>query len=67
LRKDTFLKYQQKFNTSVTDDAYVSAKAYLLKTNSYDEISLYDQLALIVSHAIENPQENISEKNNGSS
>ena len=39
---DTFLKYQVASRRSTEEIAFVNAKAYLLKTRSYEETSLYD-------------------------
>jgi hypothetical protein len=73
---DTFLKHQTISRRCVNEDAYITAKTYLLKTSHYGDISLYeiyirmifsslisfryDHLAFIVANAIQNPQDNTS-------
>ncbi|CAF4255709.1 unnamed protein product, partial [Adineta steineri] len=59
---DTFIKHQIKSRQCENEDAYIDAKAYLLKTNDYRDISLYDQLAVIIENILQNPQNNIRKK-----
>ncbi|CAF4986196.1 unnamed protein product, partial [Rotaria sp. Silwood1] len=56
---DTFLKYQTIFRQYENKHAYINAKAYLLQTYHYNDISLYDHLAFIIANTIQNPQNNI--------
>ncbi|CAF0967686.1 unnamed protein product [Adineta steineri] len=58
---DTFIKHQIKSRQCKNEDAYIDAKAYLLKTNDYRDISLYDQLAIIIENILQNPQNDIHE------
>jgi hypothetical protein len=39
---DTFLKYQTISQQCSNEEAYINAKAYLLKTCHYESISLYE-------------------------
>ncbi|CAF0833974.1 unnamed protein product [Didymodactylos carnosus] len=49
---DTYLKNQAALEQGAYENAYINAKAYLLKTTSYLDISLYDHLSLILAQAI---------------
>jgi hypothetical protein len=40
---DTFLKYQTISQQYSNEEAYINAKAYLLKTSHHESISLYEQ------------------------
>jgi hypothetical protein len=42
LHADTFLKYQTVSRQNANEDAYIDAKAYLLKTYHHEDISLYE-------------------------
>ncbi|CAF4667681.1 unnamed protein product [Rotaria sp. Silwood2] len=58
---DKFLKYQTIFRQCENEYAYLNAKAYLLQTHHYNDISLYDHLAFIIANAIQNPQNNMGD------
>ncbi|CAF0867138.1 unnamed protein product [Adineta steineri] len=61
LKQGDRLLHQIKSRQCKNEDAYIDAKAYLLKTNDYRDISLYDQLAIIIENVLQNPQNNIHE------
>ncbi|CAF4761447.1 unnamed protein product, partial [Rotaria socialis] len=58
---DTFLNYQKLFRQHENEKAYIDAKAYLLQTNHYSDISLYDHLACVITHAIQSQQDNMND------
>ncbi|CAF2062339.1 unnamed protein product [Rotaria magnacalcarata] len=58
---DTFLNYQKLFRQHENENAYIDAKAYLLQTNHYNDISLYDHLAYVITHAMQSPQDNMND------
>ncbi|CAF1118791.1 unnamed protein product [Rotaria sordida] len=58
---DTFLKYQTIYRQYENEGAYLNAKTYLLQTHHYNDISLYDHLAFIITNVIQNPQNNMND------
>ena len=49
---DTFLKHQVASRQSTDDIAFVNAKAYLLKTRSCEETSLYELVVIDTFEAV---------------
>lgn len=42
VHEDTYLKYRTVSQQTINDDAYIRAKAYLLKSSHCEKISLYE-------------------------